>query len=566
MRSDYILSIWKAFARAVLFSLCLFPSVAFSQARTVGVLQYDSARSFRGYTLFAPLRSNNTYLIDNEGRLVHSWTSNYIPGQAAMLLRDGSLLRAAMVRNNNPFASQGGVAGRVERFDWNGNLAWSYEHLSSDYSTHHDVEMMPNGNVLLIAWERKSMAEVVAAGRNTSGATYTDVWSEKVIEVRPDGASGGTIVWEWHIWDHLVQDFDQAKNNYDAVAEHPELMDINFGDKKTDWLHMNAVRYNPVRDEIMVSVHSISEFWVIDHSTTTAEAAGHSGGKRGRGGDILYRWGNPRAYKTGTAADQKLYSQHDARWIEPGLPGAGNILIFNNGTNRPGGAYSSVEEITPPIAADSGYTRIPGTAFGPAASSWTWKAQPPSSFYAVNISGATRMSNGNTVICQGPAGRFLEITSAGDVVWEYVNPVGQSGPVMQGVTPTDNIVFKIHRYAVDDPGLAGRDLTPKGTIETYPTEVTCLEAAPGACALEVPVPHPARGTTAVRFTLPGQAQVRLQLFDLAGHCLRTLVDAPLAAGRYDIPFDAGTLSAHGILLLRLTAGAETRTRVVILSN
>src|SRR5690606_15913622 len=108
----------------------------------------------------------------------------------------------------------------------------------------------------------------------------------------------------------------------------------------------NAIDYNPQLDQIMISTREFSELWIIDHSTTTAEAAGHTGGRSGKGGDILYRYGNPAAYNRGTRADQKFFYQHDAQWIEPGLPGAGNILVFNNGWNRvDGSSFSSVIEL-----------------------------------------------------------------------------------------------------------------------------------------------------------------------------------------------------------------------------
>src|SRR5207237_3318095 len=112
-----------------------------------------------------------------------------------------------------------------------------------------------------------------------------------------------------------------------------------------NWTHINAVAYHPEFDQIMVSVHGFSEFWILDHGTTTAEAAGHKGGKYGKGGDLLYRWGNPQAYRAGKAADQQLFGQHNAHWIPKGLGGAGHVLVFNNGLGRKDGSYSSVDEI-----------------------------------------------------------------------------------------------------------------------------------------------------------------------------------------------------------------------------
>jgi hypothetical protein len=199
-------------------------------------------------------------------------------------------------------------------------------------------------------------------------------------------------------------------------------------------MHSNAVSYNAEFDQVMLSVLEFSEIWIIDHSTTTAEAAGHSGGRQGKGGDLLYRWGNPRAYRAGTTKDQRLFGQHNAHWIPKGLPGEGHVLVFNNGRRRIGGAYSSVDELVLPVDADGRYAHKPGEAFGPDQPIWSYAAPKRADFYAEFISGAHRLPNGNTFICSGPNGTIFEVTPEKDVVWKYVNPA-RPGPPTGGRLP-----------------------------------------------------------------------------------------------------------------------------------
>jgi len=183
-----------------------------------------------------------------------------------------------------------------------------------------------------------------------------------------------------------------------------------------------------------VSVHTFSEIWVIDHSTTTAEAASHKGGRSGKGGDLLYRWGNPRAYRNGTKTEQQLFNQHNAHWIAPGLQGEGHVLVFNNGSGRPGGTYSSVDEIILPVDSQGQYTRTRRGPFGPDKPVWSYSAPKKSDFYSFFISGAQRLPNGNTLICTGASGMVFEVTSEKEVVWRYANPV-KGGPGGFGPNP-----------------------------------------------------------------------------------------------------------------------------------
>lgn len=416
---------WRA---AALFLLTL--SVAWAGRSSAASTPYD------GYNLLQTLDSTTAWLMDNDGGIVHTWATDYRPGNSMYLLEDGDLLRTGNV--NNGYFGIGGAGGIVQRIDWNGNVTWEYEYSSSSHLQHHDVELLPDGNILMIAWQYKSQSEAIAAGRDPSTLSDGELWPDSIIEIEPSGTNSGSIVWEWHAWDHLVQDYDASKANYGVVAEHPERIDLNYAmNGKADWQHVNSVDYNPELDQIILSVHNFSEIWVIDHSTTTAQAASHSGGNSGKGGDLLYRWGNPQAYGAGTANDQKLFVQHDAEWIESGLPNAGNILIFNNGGGRSDGNYSSVEEIAPPVDANGDYILNAGSAYGPDTVAWNYTAATPTDFYGQNISGQQRLPNGNTLICEGPDGYLFEVTDAGETVWSY-NAGGA--------------VFRVERYAAAYPG------------------------------------------------------------------------------------------------------------------
>jgi len=405
---------------------------------------WSDGETFDGYTLFSPAVSLNTYLINNSGEIVHQWKSYFKPALSVYLLENSNLLRTAFPGFSPRFWG-GGIGGRVEIIDWDGNLLWSFQYTNERYCLHHDVEYLPNGNILMIAWENKSSIESIESGRDPESMPMGEMWPDHIIEVEPTGASEGNIVWEWHAWDHLIQDFDPSKNNYGVVEDHPELIDINYGGGLfPDWLHTNSIDYNQEFDQILVSVHNFDEIWVIDHNTTTEEAAGHTGGNSGKGGDLLYRWGNPEAYRAGDKNDKKLFKQHDARWIEKGCPGEGNIIIFNNGLGRPGSDYSSVDEINPPVDSYGNYNYQSGSAYGPKEPIWSYKAENPTDFFSINLAGAQRLPNGNTLICDGTHGKFFEITYEKEKVWEYIN---------QYPDIIDNHVFKVNRYSPDYPGL-----------------------------------------------------------------------------------------------------------------
>ena len=425
-------------------------------------LWVNDPRALQGYTLMSPFVSPNTYLLDMQGRVVNTWKTDSSPALSAILLENGHLLRPGSIGGDaNIFGPGPGVGGRIQEFTWEGELVWDFKFYSARQLPHHDLTRLPNGNVLLIVWDRKTNEEAIAAGRRPEMAGDKHLLPDSLVEIKPTGKTTGEVVWEWHLWDHLVQDFDKTKMNFGDVAQHPELVNINYGEDELpsvtaakdgkdkaksdpttaknptanrpfrvdpDYTHVNGVAYNADLDQIAVSVWRFSEFWIIDHSTTTAEAAGHKGGRGGKGGDLLYRWGNPRTYRAGTKADQKLFSQHNAHWIPKGLAGAGHILLFNNGVGRPGGNHSSVDELELPVDAQGRYLYKPGAVWGPDRPVWSYAAPRKADFFSSFISGAQRLANGNTLICSGANGTVFEVTPEKEIVWKYVNPVKDGTP------------------------------------------------------------------------------------------------------------------------------------------
>jgi len=452
----------KTFVFLIVSLLLVACFIPVSMTRGVNQSYEQCSNRFNGQILFAPMNSQTTYLIDTNGNINHTWPSTHTPGQSVYMLDDGVILRTKRMT----FSAPGGAGGGVEKIAWDGTVLWHFTYYTSNYLSHHDIEPLPNGNILMIAWEYRTRNEAIAAGRNPNFLNGNTIMPDHIIEVEPTGSSGGNIVWEWHVWDHLIQDYDPTKDNYGVVADHPELVDFNFGTSNADWLHCNSVDYHEEFDQILVSVHNFNEIWVIDHSTTTGEAAGHSGGNSGKGGDILYRWGNPSAYDAGTSSDRKLFGQHDASWIETGHPGEGNILVFNNGQGRPGPDYSSIDEIVPPVDDSGNYYLEPGAAYGPENQIWMYTA---SNFYASFISGAHRLGNGNTLICDGPAGKFFEVTPEGVTIWEYVNNYPN---------PFYNNVFKIYYYEPELPPPEDPDLDCEGALQW--TDVNIGETVNGS--------------------------------------------------------------------------------------
>jgi hypothetical protein len=371
--------------------------------------QHVTAQIFNGYALFNGTSANTTYLIDKDGNIAHSWACVEQANYSVKLKDNGNIVRGAVDFNASIFGAA--VGGIVQELDASANVVWQFNYSSSEHVSHHDLEILPNGNVLLIAWEVKTTAECIQAGVDSPP---TDQWPTHFVELQQNGSSAD-IVWEWHMWDHMIQDHDASKDNYGVVADHPELMDVNavepwiplFGG---DWFHVNGISHNEDLDQIVFSSRTASEFFIIDHSTTTAEAASHSGGSSGKGGDFLYRWGNPSNYG-GSGSQTIPAAVHDPRWItDDGRPNGGYIQFFNNEAGT--GGSSVVDAIQAP---ESGFTyTFAGSAFAP--SSYDWRHE--CLVNATGQSASNRMSNGNIFV--NVSGEYMyEQTASGTTIWTY---------------------------------------------------------------------------------------------------------------------------------------------------
>ena len=445
-----------------------------------------------GFIMFAVPNSASTYLINRNGEVVHEWKGNYA-FHSPYLMDDGSLVTGAQ-DPDYPVFGFGGPYGRIQKISWDGKMLWDYEYADTTQIVHHDIAVLPNGNILAIAYETSSYDYALALGRKPEFIPRSGPWMEKIIEIEPQANNRGKIVWEWRIEDHLIQDYDETKANYGNVSEHPELIDFNLGDSippaitqdsldilkamgrggrnltidnpRSDIYHINAINYNPELDQIVFSSPRLSEIFIIDHSVTTEEAVSHQGGKSGKGGDFLYRWGNPENYGRGDSTNRKLFGQHDVRWVEKGKPGAGHLTVYNN--DVPMGPdsldYSAIYEIKPPLMEDGNYEIMAANGFGPEKQLWNYVARDTISFYGSFISGAHRMENGNTFINEGPKGRLFEVTPDGEIVWEYLvpyrgnihKPNGEPNNPMNMTHSTFRATF----VPADHPALQGKELKP----------------------------------------------------------------------------------------------------------
>ena len=354
-----------------------------------------------GLVLISDFTTESVVLIDIDNNIVNSWEVNDYNLLRSYLTPDSILVTISKL-NNLPV---------LQKYDWDGLLLWTFIFEEGECLIHHEQVILPNGNILAIC------KETIIAEENIY--FNEDLVIDKIIEIEPLDNDQANIIWEWHFYDHLIQDYDPNMLNYGIISENPQLFNINAYNSLGDFTHLNCVDFNAELNQIVFSSRALNEVFIIDHSTTTEEAKSHIGGIYGKGGDFLYRWGNPINYHRGDLLNQKLHAPHAVNWINSDYPGGGNILLFDNEYDV---SISAIIEFQPPILSNGLYSLDANEPFEP--NEYTW-INHSSNYYSLSHSGAFRMPNGNTLITIFGVPplyeiNIIEIDENGSLQWEYL--------------------------------------------------------------------------------------------------------------------------------------------------
>ena len=333
---------------------------------------------------------DKAYLTDKTGEKLKVWNFDSKLGNDLELMMDGSLI--GLFKSDDVFFSFGGYGGTLKKFNPSGILEWEYEVNNENELAHHDFEILPNGNILLLVWERFSEEEAINFGFSGTG----EIFLEKIIEINP---SNDSIIWEWRSKDHLIQEFDLNKLNYGKISEFPQKIDLNYNQiENGDLMHANGLCYDQKRNLIYLSVNFYSEIWAIPHQYDTQTTKTEKG-------DLAFRFGNPNAFDS---SDKRIFfNNHHPNIVSLHQETSDNFLIYMNGSKN---NQSSVYEFTLPFQFESD----PKNWLQP---ELFWEFSNTDLFSA-KISGCIRLPNGNTLICEGDFG-YWEVTSDKDVVWKY---------------------------------------------------------------------------------------------------------------------------------------------------
>ena len=400
-----------------------------------GVTLYDTARAYASYIVFGGA-DGKTHLIDMNGNEVRQWRYAGMPSDLLDPQVTGRRLGHVLVQlstvddDKDPNTGTSLNPGQkllhgnrsIGELDWNGNIVWKWDEQAPGGAArqHHDWYRLPNGNTLILAnWIH-----------SVPGFKAKKLYDDVIYEVTPSGS----IVWKWAASDHL-KEFgftpSSLKLMYESAA--PDYLHLNdmtaVGPNR--WFSAGDRRFDP--DNILIDSREANFIAIIDKKT----------------GTLVWRIGpnEPSAVDHPSAAvprpvDQTS-GQHDAHLIPEGLPGAGDLLVFDNQGEAgypaqklavlPGSRVLEIDPVRKQIiwqytAADSG--------------------QAPWGFYSAFISSARRLPNGNTLIDEGMNGRFFQITPQGEIVWEYVSPYIGPAP-FGGNGVSSNYVYRAQPVPYD---------------------------------------------------------------------------------------------------------------------
>ncbi|MGJ8713910.1 MAG: hypothetical protein ACSHXG_02360 [Maribacter stanieri] len=336
------------------------------------------------------------FLIDHDGNTLFDWDFDGDQlGNDAELHDDGSLV--ASIKVNNPQITFGGYGGGFRKINADQTIAWEINYSGDSYIAHHDINYLSNGNIIFPIWEKVSAEEAAELGFSEN----FDIYPDAIIEMNPLTQE---VVWEWHAIDHIVQDYDESKANFGVVGDLPNLIDINYNNDQTDGdiTHVNGITLDEENDLLYMTVNFYSEVWVVDHSTTTAEATTGTGGNYNLGGDLVYRFGNPLAYDN--VGDVTMNRVH-----YPNLFDDNKMLVFVNNKYDNQSAVAEYQ-LSPPYELIAGQDNEP---------TLIWEFTD-TDLYSNGLGSGVRMSNGNTLISEG-TGTIWEVNNDGDVLWKFTD-------------------------------------------------------------------------------------------------------------------------------------------------
>lgn len=393
-----------------------------------GVTVYNPEKAWNGYTIFQA-QELGAVLMDMNGREVNVWKG--VLGMPNKMLPGGYML-TSRGRRNGKYGMQDGLD--VVQVDFDGNIVWKFDR--NEYIEdpgeegqwmaryHHDVQREGNPvGYYAPGQEPKSLEgnSLVLGHRNVRNPKISDklLIDDLIMEVNWDG----DIVWEWLCSDHF-DEFGFREGARNALARNPNYRQTE-PEGQGDWMHINSMstlgpnkwydagdeRFHP--DNIIVDGREANLIFIIDKKT----------------GKVVWKIG---PYYDETPELRKLgwiIGQHHAHMIPRGLPGEGNILVFDNG----GWAGYDVPNPGSPTgvkAALRDYSRV--LEIDPTTLKIVWQYTPKEAgflepmdsnrFYSPFISGAQRLPNGNTLITEGSDGRVFEVTPDHEIVWEFISP------------------------------------------------------------------------------------------------------------------------------------------------